>query len=145
MQRNLFTPERAQHAGLVFVLAAAAVSFASENLSGRGYLSYLNTVFAQDRHSPWLIEGTVHSRLDAVWHAAQALSLTGALRTRLLYGDFVEQVPDYAASLSQSRGYFRLSRVIDEGRSWLLHSEIDRLYSLRGKCDEISATKSCYP
>jgi hypothetical protein len=129
MQRNFLSPAGAKYAGLVFVFAAAAVSFASESVSGRGYLSYLNTVSAQDRHSPWLVEGTVHSRLDAVWHAAQALSFTGALRTRLLYGDFVEQVPDYTASLSRSRGYFRLSRVIDEGRSWLLHSEIDRLYA----------------
>ncbi|MBN1129003.1 MAG: hypothetical protein JXA71_08455 [Chitinispirillaceae bacterium] len=98
----------------------------------KGHLSYLHTVASQNSGSPLLIEGNLHNRIDAAWRATGAATLNGSLRTRLLYGDFVEQSPDYGASLSQSTGYFKLSRVLDDGPSWLLHSEIDRLYGEAG-------------
>jgi hypothetical protein len=113
----------------VIITAMAGLAYSSETLSGKGYLSNLQTVAAHDRNSPWLIEGNLLNRLEGAWQPIKYLSVNGSLRTRLIYGDFVEQVPGYATMLSRSAGFLKMSRVIDDGQSWLVHSEIDRLYA----------------
>lgn len=112
---------------IVAATIAASRACANEPFSGRGYCSFLQTVAAPDKNDPWFIEGNVLSRLEGTWRPVQHCSLDGSLRTRLIYGDFVEQIPGYANLLSRSAGFLKLSRIVDSGQSWLVHSEIDRL------------------
>jgi hypothetical protein len=109
--------------------AAPGVGAASDFLAAKGYVSYLQTVWDRHPDSPWLIEGTLLNRLDLSWYPARWLTLTGAARTRLVYGDLVEQVPGYASLLTVSTGYLDLSHVWADGDSWLIHTEIDRLFA----------------
>ena len=68
----------------VFFAVTTGSAYSSELFSGKGYLSFLQTVAAQNRDAPWLIEGNLHNRLEGTWQPLRNFSLNGALRTRLL-------------------------------------------------------------
>jgi len=101
----------------------------SDQFTGKGYFSFLQTVAARSTTAPWLIEGSLLNRSEGSWNPTSWVSCYGSVRSRLVYGDFVELVPGYSKHLSVSNGFFDLATRWNDGKSWVLHSEIDRLYA----------------
>lgn len=114
---------------VVAVLASPSVAGFSDQLTGRGYVSFLQTVSTPDVSSVWITESSLLNRCEGQWSPALWLRVSGSVRTRLVYGDFIETIPDYKRTLSVSNGSFDLSADWADGTSWVLHSEIDRLYA----------------
>ena len=93
-----------------------------------GYTKHLHAVIVMPACPEWLLSSMVHNRIDATWHAASGMQMTLGLRNRLIYGDLVSLIPHYAETLEEDPGYWRWSRVIADGSSWVVHSMIDRGY-----------------
>ncbi len=104
----------------------------SDNLQLGGYLrgSGSATRLSEPltgRDSTWL-EYRLHQRLDLRWHINATSSLHGGLRTRLFGGDPIRRTPGYNQGLSQRQRLVDLSWKIIDQNSWLLLTEVDRLY-----------------
>lgn len=129
------TRRRTYCAWIVLLLLSTA-SVGSPSLQTRGYLKHLHTVISLPRWSEWLLNSLVHNRVDAIWGIGSDVQLAAGVRNRLIYGDLVQLIPHYIDDLRKDPGFWHMSRVLDEGRSHILHSTIDRGYVdiTRGDC-----------
>lgn len=93
-----------------------------KNLQG---FFFFNTPF-QDG---FLQDNLIHNRLNFTWYANENLMLRADLRSRIFFGDFVEQQPNYAQTVDNiNNDYFDLSLVLLDSRSFVAHTMLDRLY-----------------
>jgi hypothetical protein len=96
--------------------------------SGTGYIKYMQTVVALQNNDNWLSNNLLHNRFDVRFDPMSSLNAQFGLRNRAFFGDFVQLMPDFGQSLNQDFGYWRWSRVWADGRSYALHSTIDRAF-----------------
>jgi len=93
-----------------------------------GYLKQMQTIAVIPECPEWLLNNMVHNRIDGAWQVLDGFQAVLGVRNRLIYGDLVELIPDYAATLEKDPGYWNWSRIYAQERSYLLHSIIDRAY-----------------
>ena len=73
------------------------------------------------------IENTLHNRFDLNWYINDSFTITAGLRNRIIAGNNVTIIPDYADYVGRDVGYFDLSWVWADKNSWIGVSQLDRL------------------
>ncbi len=109
----------------IFILLSS-MTYGQENWMLRGYIKGLVSAQTVD-DGEWLMEGTVHNRLDFNWYISDHFTLTTGLRNRVIVGNTVSQIPDYGQFIGRDNGYFDLSWVWAEQNDWIGISQFDRL------------------
>ena len=104
-----------------------------------GYVKNMQTgVFFNDSYpdlaqfklvDTFLMEELIHQRLNAEWDINESFSFHGAIRNRIIAGDFVRSTPDYIESLDEGvNDFFDLAATPVQSGSALWHTAIDRAY-----------------
>lgn len=87
-----------------------------------------------------LVDNLVHNRLNFEWFPKKELTVYVGMRNRLLTGDLVKAIPNYADFIDTNNDYFDLSITWMDRNNAVLHSVFDRAYVKWIKGDwEISA------
>lgn len=109
------------------VLFVPTLSAQPNNTEFGGYAKYLfsrNEMPTQQETYDHLL----HARLNTKWFPMEDLSGILELRTRLYYGDIVEQTPGFADMLGHDAGFGKLGTVMWNQKKSTAYTEIDRLY-----------------
>lgn len=93
-----------------------------------GYVKFMNTNLIESLKGNWLSENMFHNRLNFQWSPSSHFSAGLGLRNRLIYGDFVKQIPGYTAMAESDPGYMDMSKNISSGSSYFLNITADRLW-----------------
>ncbi len=101
--------------------------FSSMTLNG--YLKYMNTSMINDVDSVWMVDNLVHNRLNYNWYMSEHVTFSAAMRNRLIYGDLVKFIPNYASTIEDDNGYLSfLTNNISNGSSFVLNTTFDRAF-----------------
>ena len=112
-----------------FALNAKSQESVFSNMTLTGYVKYMNTTMFSNVDSVWLVDNLVHNRLNYRWYMNDKLTLAIDARSRLIYGDLVKFIPDYAKSIEEDNGYLNfLTNNITDGNSYVLNTAFDRAY-----------------
>ena len=109
----------------IFILLSS-MTYGQDNWMVKGYLKGLASAQTVD-DGQWLMEGTIHNRIDFNWYISDHFTLTAGLRNRIIAGNTVSQIPDYSDYVGQDNGYFDLSWVWADQNDWIGISQFDRL------------------
>lgn len=94
----------------------------------KGHLKLLNNLFIPHPDTLiWFSDQTLENRLEIRWDATDWLRFDVQARSRLVYGDFVENLPNYSSLIGNKQGWVDLSFLWADGRSFVGHTELDRL------------------
>ena len=104
----------------------SSMTYGQENWMLKGYLKGLVSAQTVDE-GEWLMEGTIHNRMDFNWYISDHFTLTTGLRNRIIAGNTVSQIPDYSQFIGRDNGYFDLSWVWADQNDWIGISQFDRL------------------
>lgn len=94
----------------------------------KGYLKFMHTLWVPDHRTLWLTDNLFHNRFNLSWYITPTAALHGSIRNRFMYGDIVALYQGQTGIPDQHPGYFNLSKELLSDTSYILHSEIDRLY-----------------
>ena len=98
------------------------------NYTLNGYLKYMNSIMDR-KGTVWINESMFHNRLEFGWNPSPNIDAGASLRTRFIYGDWVESFPSYQELISMDHGYFhKLTSNLVEENSFLLNTSVDRLW-----------------
>ncbi|MDK2909809.1 MAG: hypothetical protein PWR20_1376 [Bacteroidales bacterium] len=96
----------------------------------KGHLKWINNLFVPHPDTlVWFSDQTLENRLELKWDVVPWLRLVAQARNRFIYGDFVENIPNYASLISGTNEFVDLSFLWAEGRSFIGHTEFDRLFA----------------
>jgi len=96
----------------------------------KGHVKLLNNLFVPYPDTLiWFTDQTLENRLEFKWDATDWLRFDVQARNRFIYGDFVESVPDYSSLIGNEQGLADLSFIWADGRSFVGHTEFDRLFA----------------
>ncbi len=99
------------------------------NMSLNGYIKYMNSSTISNVDSAWLVDNLVHNRLNFKWYMNDKLTLVLEARNRLIYGDMIRYIPNYADIIEKDQGFLHfLTNNISDGSSCVLNSTFDRAY-----------------
>ena len=93
-----------------------------------GYLSGMQNFQFAEIDKDWLIDNQFHNRLNFNYYANENLTFSAQFRNRLMYGDNVRMNPNYAELFETDLGFFDLSTNIATGNTYVLNSQLDRVY-----------------
>ena len=93
-----------------------------------GYLKFMQTVQFKKLDEDWMIESLIHNRLNFRYYPTDKFTVALELRNRLIYGDFVENFPEYTTIIGKDPGFVDMSFNLASGHSYVLNTTIDRLY-----------------
>lgn len=93
-----------------------------------GYLKYLHTVSFNEAADGLVTDNLLHNRLNMKWYANDNFTVAIEARTRLLYGESITLNPAYGKNVTQNINYLELGGEIASGKSYFLHSYLDRAY-----------------
>lgn len=118
---------RVLFAGLCLLFAHLAFAQEEpEKFAMRGYLKDMAS-FIHIGDS-LLFQNQVHNRLNFAWYANDAFTVYAEIRTRILTGDLVQDIPGYDRLIDSNNDYFDLSVNVINNRSVLWNTMADRLY-----------------
>jgi hypothetical protein len=103
-------------------------STSTHKLHVSGYISSLQTIMTEGNSTNWLKENTLHNPLNMNWNLSNTFSFDLQLRNRFIYGDLLQSDPSYARSYEKDKGIVGLAHNWVTGNSYLLNTQIDRLY-----------------
>ncbi len=109
----------------IFILLSS-ITYGQENWMLKGYIKGLVSAQTVD-DGEWLMEGTIHNRLDFNWYISDHFTFTTGLRNKIIAGNTVSQIPDYSDYIGQDNGYFDLTWVWADQNDWIGISQFDRL------------------
>ena len=92
-----------------------------------GYAKYLAS-WSDVPGEPASLNHLLHIRLNGKWYPTENLSGILELRTRVYYGDIVEQTPGFAGQLGHDAGFGTLGLVLWDRKKSVAYSEIDRFF-----------------
>lgn len=91
-----------------------------------GYLKDLQYVQFEKVNEQWTLDNLIHNRIDVHWYPSSNWKIHVGLRNRFFYGESVALYEQNESLLNNSNGFLDLGKVIVKGKSYLLHSMIDR-------------------
>lgn len=114
------------------ILLLTSVSFSQNTKQKKyylnGYLSYMNQTIIDSLKGNWISDGLVHNRLMFNYYGIKNVTFDFEMRNRLMFGETAKLTPNYANYFDSDRGFFDMSYNIASGNSFVLNSNIDRLY-----------------
>ncbi|MHC1703497.1 MAG: hypothetical protein AB9846_06270 [Tenuifilaceae bacterium] len=97
-------------------------------LEFKGYIKDIQNVFIPSEDSiQWFSDNTLENRLQLKYYPKNWVTADIQVRSRFMYGDFVELIPGYKNYIDQHMGYFDMSTLWGSNKSFLAISEVDRL------------------
>lgn len=109
-----------------------------QNWALSGYIKNLQTGIFQNHPAgdSYLQDNLIHNRLNFKWFPDEHWTFRAELRTRVFYGDVVLANRDFADLVDDANNdYFDLSLILFDGKSWVGHTMLDRLYVEYNKND----------
>ncbi|MDH3323533.1 MAG: hypothetical protein OEM04_11120 [Flavobacteriaceae bacterium] len=100
---------------------------AQDNWMIKGYVKGMSAMQTVGDSGEMAIENTIHNRLDLHWYINDNLTFTAGLRNRVVAGNNVSLIPDYSDFIGRDVGYFDMSWIWADKRSWIGISQLDRL------------------
>ena len=92
-----------------------------------GYVNHVqNTNFIQKIDSN-ASTNLIHNRLNFKFNIAPKISSRLEIRNRIFYGEQIEQTPNFGDLINQDNGYFDLSHLWVNEKSFVAQSLIDRM------------------
>jgi len=88
----------------------------------------MQTVMYEEIDENWLSDQLIHNRLNFKWYISDNATATVEMRNRFIYGDFMKTIPGYNTMVKQDQGWMNLSVNIMEENSFVLNTNIDRVY-----------------
>ncbi|MCF8303565.1 MAG: hypothetical protein K9I94_09860 [Bacteroidales bacterium] len=119
---------------LIFsLIMGASAQEAPKKLSLHGYIKDMQTLWVNENAQAllgdeWITETLLHNRLNFKWYTSSSVTTVVEARNRFIYGEFVENFPDYASYIDTDYGYFDLSTNLMNEKNYLFHTMIDRAY-----------------
>jgi len=92
----------------------------------KGYIKGMTAMQSNDGGN-MAIENTLHNRFDFNWYIGDKFIFTAGFRNRIVAGNNVSLIPNYSDYLARDNGYFDLSWVWLDEKSWVGVSQLDRL------------------
>lgn len=93
-----------------------------------GYLSQMNQMIIDSLNGNWINDGQITNRLVFNYYGIKNLTFDIEVRNRFLYGETIKYTPNYGDYIGDDRGILDLSFNIADKNSFVLNSNIDRLY-----------------
>ncbi|MQY78523.1 MAG: hypothetical protein GH151_04900 [Bacteroidetes bacterium] len=100
----------------------------NRNITLSGYTSNMQSVMFEEFDDDWITDNLIHNRLNFKWYISNFFTTAIEVRNRFIYGELVKYLPNYANLIDRENGWFDLSTNLVEGKSFLLHSTIDRAW-----------------
>ena len=98
------------------------------NIEFSGYLSNMQSAMIPQWDGLWITDNLVHNRLNLKWYLSGSFTTNIEVRNRFMYGESMKYIPGYANLINDEQGWMDLSANVFEGKSYLFHSTIDRLW-----------------
>jgi len=111
---------------IIFFILFSTIIYAQDNWMLKGYVKGMTAMQTID-DGGMAIENTLHNRFDLNWYINDSFTITAGLRNRIIAGNNVTIIPDYADYVGRDVGYFDLSWVWADKNSWIGVSQLDRL------------------
>jgi len=113
---------------LFFIHRVSPAQEKESDLEINGYLSGMQSTLIEKWSDKWFKESLIHNRLNFKWYASSNFTVDLEVRTRMLFGDFVEDIPGYSLMIDPNQSWSDLSGFVFEKKNFLLHSAIDRAW-----------------
>ncbi len=97
--------------------------------SMNGYVSNMQSVMFENLDGQWINDNLIHNRLNFKTYVGSNVNLTMELRNRFLFGETVKYFPDYDELIGIDRGWQDLSFNLVSDSSYILNTNIDRLFA----------------
>lgn len=110
----------------IFFSLFSAIIYSQDNWMLKGYIKGMTAMQSVD-DGDMAIENTLHNRLDYNWYINNKFTFTAGLRNRIIAGNNVSLIPNYSDYLARDNGYFDMSWVWADEKSWVGISQFDRL------------------
>ena len=107
-------------------LPVAKIDTSQSKWAISGYLKDLQYLQFKNVDDQWTLDNLIHNRVDVHWYPSSDWKIQVGLRNRFFYGESVGLYEQNESLLNNPDDYFKLSTIIVKGRSYLLHSMIDR-------------------
>ena len=102
------------------------------NWAINGYIKDLQNTWIQDFEEEWVSWNTIHNRLDFKWYPCKSLSVDISMRNQIQYGQLISSINSidlkFSDQFKNDPGFFDLSTVISEEKSYILFSNFDRAF-----------------
>ena len=118
MKKNIFII-------IIFILFSTII-YSQDNWMLKGYVKGMTAMQTIDDGN-MAIENTLHNRFDVNWYINDNFTFTAGLRNRIIAGNNITLIPNYAEHVGRDTGYFDLSWVWADNNSWIDVSQLDRL------------------
>lgn len=119
---------------LVLIMLSPFQAFVQESkVSMNGYVKELYVFYSPENPITgtdlnYLSTNIIHNRLNFKWYTSKELTTVVEMRNRLFFGNLVKDFPGYQETVDVDNGLMDLSWISAQGKSWFLHSMIDRAY-----------------
>lgn len=116
---------------IILILMAGSRAWAqkSHKFTATGFLEYLNTTWAPEQTAYWTNLSNVYNRLDLHWYPVKSLEFSAGIRNNFNFGPMMAGFyPYYADELLKDYGWMDLTFSLAKDTSYLLYTNIDRLY-----------------
>lgn len=110
---------------IIFILFSITI-YSQDNWMLKGYVKGMTAMQTID-NGGMAIENTLHNRFDLNWYINDSFTVTAGLRNRIIAGNNVTIIPNYADYVGRDVGYLDLSWVWADKNSWIGVSQLDRL------------------
>ena len=113
------------HITIILILFSTII-YSQDNWMLKGYVKGM-TAMQTIENGDMAIENTLHNRFDFNWYINDNFTFTSGFRNRIIVGNNVSIIPNYADYVGRDVGYFDLSWVWADENSWIGVSQLDRL------------------
>ena len=112
---------------IIVMIFCGFLVHAQDDWMVKGYVKGLAAMQTIGDNGEIALENTIHNRFDINWYISNKFTFSAGLRNRIIIGNNVSLIPDYADYISRDPGYFDLSWVWADNTSWIGVSQFDRL------------------
>jgi len=91
-----------------------------------GYVSNMQSIIIDSLDGNWVNDNLIHNRLIFNYNPVPSLTFNTEIRNRIITGETVKYMPNYAESMSKDPGIIDLSTNLVAENSILINSQIDR-------------------
>lgn len=120
---------------LLYLLGATVMARGQDSAAAEkkwalnGYVKEMGSIaFDKDFHNA-VTNNLVHNRINTIWKPNRTFTAAIEIRNRIYWGDGVRNMPGFGRTLRNKNEWLNLSAVWASGNNFILHSNIDRLWT----------------
>ena len=113
----------------IFFMGLSVSAQQTHKFTVTGFMEYMNTTSAPKNQAKWTNLSATYNRLDLHWYPVKSLEFSAGIRNNFNFGPMMaDYYPAYANVLLKDYGYINMTFDLAEDSSYLLYTNIDRLY-----------------